>query len=33
LGWKRFHLLLLEGGEIPFDLAARRFENLTENSS
>jgi len=30
LGWKRFHLQLLEGGEIPFDLAARRFENLTE---
>ena len=33
LGWNRFHLLLLEGGEIPFDLAARRFENLTNNSS
>jgi hypothetical protein len=33
LGWKRFHLLLLEGGEIPFALAARRFENLTENDS
>ena len=31
LGWKRFHLLLLDGGEIPFVLAARRFENLTEN--
>jgi len=33
LGWKRFHRLLLEGGEIPFDLAAWRFENLTENAS
>jgi hypothetical protein len=33
LGWKRFHLLLLEGGEIPFGLAAWRFENLTENGS
>jgi hypothetical protein len=30
-GWKRFHRLLLEGGEIPFHLAARRFENLSEN--
>lgn len=29
-GWKRFHLLLLEGGEIPFNLAAGRFENLAE---
>jgi hypothetical protein len=33
LGWKRFHRLLLEGGEIPFDLAARRFANLTENGN
>jgi hypothetical protein len=33
LGWKRFHLLLLEGGELPFVLAARRLEDLTENSS
>jgi uncharacterized protein (DUF885 family) len=33
LGWKRFHRLLLEGGEIPFDLAARRFEKLIENGS
>ena len=32
LGWKRFHLLLLEGGEIPFDLVAQRFENLTNSS-
>jgi len=31
LGWKRFHLLLLEGGEIPFNLAVGRFENLTVN--
>ncbi|MEJ2429625.1 MAG: DUF885 family protein [Deltaproteobacteria bacterium] len=28
LGWKRFHLLLLEGGELPFVLAAQRFERL-----
>jgi hypothetical protein len=28
LGWKNFHLLLLEGGEIPFDLVAQRFEKL-----
>ena len=33
LGWKRFHRLLLEGGEIPFALAAWRFENLKENGS
>ncbi|MGD8254316.1 MAG: DUF885 family protein [Syntrophobacterales bacterium] len=32
-GWQRFHRLLLEGGEIPFHLAAWRFENLTENGS
>jgi uncharacterized protein (DUF885 family) len=31
-GWKRFHRLLLEGGEIPFHLAARRFEQLAENA-
>ena len=33
LGWKRFHHLLLEGGEIPFALAAWRFENLKEHGS
>ncbi len=32
-GWQRFHRLLLEGGEIPFNLAAWRFENLTEDGS
>ncbi|UCF03597.1 MAG: DUF885 family protein [Deltaproteobacteria bacterium] len=32
-GWQRFHRLLLEGGEIPFHLAAWRFENLTEDGS
>jgi len=32
-GWKPFHLHLLEGGEIPFDLVAQRLENLTESSS
>ena len=31
LGWKRFHRLLLEGGEIPFRLASWRFENLMDN--
>ncbi len=30
-GWQRFHQLLLEGGEIPFELAAWRFEKLMEN--
>jgi hypothetical protein len=33
LGWQRFHRLLLEGGEIPFNLAAWRFENLTAGGS
>jgi len=32
-GWQRFHRLLLEGGEIPFDLAAWRFENLAEDDN
>ena len=32
-GWQRFHRLLLEGGEIPFHLAAWRFKNLTEDAS
>jgi uncharacterized protein (DUF885 family) len=32
-GWQRFHRLLLEGGEIPFHLAAWRFENLIKNDS
>jgi hypothetical protein len=32
-GWQHFHRLLLEGGEIPFHLAAWRFENLTEDDS
>jgi cell division septum initiation protein DivIVA len=32
-GWQHFHRLLLEGGEIPFHLAAWRFENLTEDGS
>ena len=32
-GWQRFHRLLLEGGEIPFHLAAWRFENLKEDGS
>ncbi len=31
LGWKRFHRLLLEGGELPYKLASWRFENLIEN--
>ena len=31
LGWKRFHRLLLEGGEIPFNLAAWRFEKLRDD--
>ncbi|MGD8923351.1 MAG: DUF885 family protein [Syntrophobacterales bacterium] len=31
-GWQRFHRLLLEGGEIPFHLAAWRFENLAEDA-
>jgi uncharacterized protein (DUF885 family) len=29
-GWQRFHQILLEGGEIPFHLAAWRFENLAD---
>ncbi len=29
-GWQSFHQLLLEGGEIPFELASWRFENLEE---
>ena len=33
LGWQHFHRLLLEGGEIPFHLAAWRFENLTKDGS
>ncbi len=28
LGWERFHQMLLEGGELPFELARWRFENL-----
>jgi hypothetical protein len=32
-GWQRFHRLLLQGGEIPFHLAAWRFENLTDDGS
>ena len=32
-GWQRFHQVLLEGGEIPFHLAAWRFENLTDDGS
>ena len=32
LGWKHFHLLLLEGGEVPFDLVAERLEKLTKSS-
>jgi hypothetical protein len=32
-GWQHFHRLLLEGGEIPFHLAAWRFENQTEDDS
>lgn len=32
-GWQHFHRLLLEGGEIPFHLAAWRFEKLIEDGS
>ena len=32
LGWKHFHLLLLEGGEVPFNLVAERFEKLSKSS-
>jgi uncharacterized protein (DUF885 family) len=28
IGWHRFHRLLLEGGQLPFHLASRRFEKL-----
>jgi hypothetical protein len=30
LGWKRFHSLLLESGEIPFRLATRRLEHFID---
>ena len=30
LGWQRFHRLLMEGGQLPFQLAYRRFHNLTD---
>jgi hypothetical protein len=30
-GWQRFHQLLLEGGEIPFELVSWRFEKLAGN--
>ena len=33
LGWEQFHRLLLEGGEIPFELAAWRIENITTAGS
>jgi hypothetical protein len=30
LGWQRFHRLLMEGGQLPFQLAYRRFQNMTD---
>ena len=30
LGWQKFHRLLLEGGQVPFKLASRRFQNMTD---
>ena len=30
LGWQKFHRLLMEGGQVPFQLASRRFQNMTD---
>jgi len=30
LGWQKFHRLLMEGGQLPFQLAYCRFQNMTE---
>ena len=30
LGWQQFHRLLMEGGQVPFQLAYRRFQNMTD---
>jgi hypothetical protein len=30
LGWQKFHRLLMEGGQVPFQLASRRFQNMID---
>jgi len=30
LGWKEFHRLLMEGGQVPFQFAYRRFQSMTD---
>jgi len=30
LGWQKFHRLLMEGGQVPFPLAYRRFQNMID---